>query len=109
MATRLAAPDPGLPPILVNYDPELAKANIAKCKELLLQQKMKEAKGLLYPRVIGGIASPDEKEMLISLCVKDASCVNAMQAAGVVNAAMAKSLMANDPTPPGSCASCPKK
>src|SRR5207247_3062027 len=95
----LAIPDPALPPILVNYDPELAKANLAKCTDLLNNSKLKEAKDLLYPRVMGGIASPDEKRMLIALCA-DASCVSALRDAGIVDDDTAKALMAKPgPTP----------
>lgn len=107
----LAIPDPALPPNLVNYDPELAKANVAKCKQLLAERKSKEAKDLLYPRVIGGIASPDEKEMLTILCAKDAPCVNALQDAGVIDDNIAKSLLGKSPvvkTDGGHCTICPQ-
>lgn len=105
----LATPDPALPPLLVNYDPVAASANIAACKELLYAHKMKEAKELLYPRVMGGIASPEEKNMLTTICANDASCVHALQDAGVVSAEVAKTLMGGDTSPAGACTSCPKK
>lgn len=108
----LAVPDPALPPTLVNYDPELAKANLAKCKDLLHDRKLKEAKDLLYPRVMGGIASPDERSMLVALCARDAPCVNALHDAGVVDDNKARALMAKEgpmPSGRGECTMCPKK
>lgn len=107
----LATPDPAIPQMLVNYDPEAASANIAACKELLLKHQMKEARDLLIPRVLGGIASPEERDMLGSICAatKDKPCMGRLEDAGLVSPGMTEKVMNLDTRPTGSaCALCPK-
>jgi hypothetical protein len=98
----LAYPDPKIPPPLRNYDPALAEANLAKCKELIDAKKYKEAKELLLPRVLGGIASPDEANMLAVLCTHasdDKDCTMRMEDAGVLPAGFNAALAAKDNNP----------
>jgi hypothetical protein len=106
----LATPDPAIPKLLVNYDPAAASANLAACKELVLKHQMKEARALLLPRVFGGIASPEERDMLATLCaaLKDATCMGRMEDAGLVMVGMTANLDKADIRPAtGGCSACP--
>lgn len=88
----LAYPDPAIPPPLRNYDPALAEANVAKCKELMNAKKFKDAQALLLPRVLGGIASPEEAQLLLTICftfTNDKDCTSKMEDAGVIPAGFA--------------------
>jgi hypothetical protein len=69
--------EPKMPDLLSHYDSNLAEANLEKCRALLGQKKMKEPRDLLYPRVTGGIGSPEERDMLVAICTlsKDKDCL----------------------------------
>jgi hypothetical protein len=97
-----ATPDPAIPPILVNYDPEVAAANVAKVKELLNDKKMKEAKAIICPRVIGKISSPDERQLCVEICagMKDKQCLKDLEDAGALEPGSADKFLAPPPKIP---------
>ena len=107
----LATPDPAIPQMLANYDEAVASANIAACKELLIKHDMKGTRDLLLPRVFAGIASPEERDMLLATCafIKDKGCIGRLEDAGLVGAGMSDKMMSQDALPitSGACASCP--
>lgn len=111
----LATPDPRIPPVFLNYDPVLAHENMEKCKELQKNGKVGEAKKLLADRVFGGIASPEEGNLLSALCLdaKDKECALKLEDLGVLKKGSFDAFLKGPPpAPTGSCAACappPKK
>lgn len=81
-----ATPDPAIPPPVYTWDPALARANLAKVREVLTKNQIKAAIGLLEPRVFAGIGSPEENSLLASLCAqeKDKACLATMSDAGIL-------------------------
>jgi hypothetical protein len=79
--------EPKVPDLLSHYDSNASEANLGKCRELLGQKKMKEPRDLLYPRVTGGIGSPEERDMLVSICElsKDKPCLLELEKLGLVD------------------------
>ncbi len=77
--------EPKLPDLLSHYDPKAAEANLEKGRLLFQDKKMKESRDLLYPRVTGGIGSPDELEMLVATCAlsKDKPCLLKLEELGL--------------------------
>jgi hypothetical protein len=101
----------------LNYDPVLAKETMAKCVELQGQGKFPECKAILSKRVFAGIASPEEGETLVAICMtmKDRTCGLNLEDAGVIKPGVYDLAQKRSTLPvpgTGSCAACgtpPKK
>ena len=100
--------EPKLPELLSHYDPKVASANVEACKQLLLERKMKEPRDLLYPRVTGGIGSPEERDMLVSICIlsKDKECLLKMEELGLARKGTADDAMRPQNKVAQPCPSC---
>ena len=105
----LATPDPRVPPILLNYDPVLAKENLEKCTELKKHNKLAECKKNLVARVLGGIGSPEEADLLAGLCMndKDRACGAGLEDAGILKPGMFDQVLKGAPPTTASGSACP--